>query len=1126
MIKQKGLAIASPFFYPLEFIFSVMLKKIISFTLLLSFGIWSCSPKENNQLFELIPSGDSGITFENKLEYNEQLNAYTYRNFYNGAGVAIGDINNDGLEDIYLAGNLVDNKLYLNKGNLQFEDITAKAGVASAGVWSSGVSMADVNGDGLIDIYVCKSGPLEGENRYNELFINNGDLTFTERAKEFGVADIGLSNHAAFFDYDKDGDLDMYLLNNSTRSVGIYDLRQGQREVRDTLGGNKLYRNDIGKFTDVSEQAGIYGSAIGYGLGVTIADLNNDLWPDIFVSNDFFERDYLYINNQDGTFSERLEELVSETSMGSMGADITDLNNDGNPEIYVTEMLPEDPERIKTKTIFENWDKYQSNVKSGYHHQFTRNSLQWNRGALEGTDQPMFSEISRLSGIEATDWSWGALLFDYNNDGLEDIFVANGIYKDLTDLDYINFYANNTLLFDQYRKDSLVVTKLIDAIPSVPLQNYLYENKGNFNFENKAAAIGLDEAVFSNGAAYADLDNDGDLELVINNINSPLLLYKNLSREKTANNFIKVKFKAEQSHRYFGTKVTVIADGKRQTREFSPVKGYMSSMTHELHFGLGQVATIDAVEISWVDGTVSIVDQPQLNATLVIDKSELQIKDMPTESPAKPMFAQIELNQAIAHTENMYSDFDRDRLIFQMSSNEGPAVAVADVNGDGLEDLFVGGAKDFSGQLYFQQSNGDLRRATVEAFEEHELSEDVAANFADLNGDGNQDLIVASGGYEFAYNDRNLRDRIYWGDGKGGFELASYNEFNPAFESSSFILPIDFDGDGDLDLVSGTRSIPFAYGMKAGLHLYQNESGTFKKVRGDAVTAFQEVGMITDGVVFDIDNDGDNDLVVAGEWMPITVFENSDGIFTNRTEAYGLDQTNGLWHHLSVADFNGDGKLDLLAGNQGLNTRLKASADKPLKMYVNDYDQNRSLEQIITMYSGEQAYPIAMLMDITKQLPMLRKKYIKHELYKDQTIEDMFDPAILSKSVVSEVKELGHAVFIRTADGFEQKQLPWEAQISQVFASYIEDLDGDGNLDVLLAGNQTRMKPEMGINNASYGLTLMGNGRGTFTALSLQQAGLLVKNDTRSIQPIEIGGEKIYLFVRSNEEALAYRRNK
>ena len=524
------------------------------FLALLPLVVLTCQESSENQsLFQKVQPSESGITFENHLEYDEQLNAYTYKNFYNGAGVSLGDINNDGLTDIYFAGNLVENKLYLNKGNFQFEDITAEAGVACENVWSSGVSMADVNGDGYLDIFVAKSGPLEGEKRYNQLFINNGDLTFTDKAQAYGIDEIGLSIHAAFFDYDRDGDLDFYLLNNSTRSVGGYDLRQGQREQRDPTGGNKLYRNDGDKFTDVSEHAGIYGSSIGFGLGVTVADVNRDNWPDLFVSNDFFERDYLYLNNQDGTFTESLTSMISETSMGSMGADIADLNDDGYPEIYVTEMLPATQDRVKTKTLFESWDKYQANVNSGYHHQFTRNTLQQNLGENpEKEGEVVFSEISRQAGVHATDWSWGALMFDYDNDGKSDIFVANGVVKDLTDQDYINFYANNTLLFEQYREDSLVVTKLLDAIPSIPLKNHLFHNQGNFQFESIAEETGLSDKAFSNGAAYGDLDNDGDLDLIVNNINSPALIYKNLSSENTQNHYLEISFDTKEAFQLFG----------------------------------------------------------------------------------------------------------------------------------------------------------------------------------------------------------------------------------------------------------------------------------------------------------------------------------------------------------------------------------------------------------------------------------------------------------------------------------------------------------------------------------------------------------------------------------------------
>lgn len=1075
--------------------------------------LMSCekSSRENPIFHKVLPK-ESGLNFQNALSYNEELNAYTYRNFYNGAGVSIGDINNDGLEDIFVAGNQVDNKLFLNQGELKFKDITTEAGVASPNVWSSGVSMADVNSDGWLDIYVCKSGPLEGDNRNNELFVNNQDGTFTEVALEWGVADKGLSNHAAFFDYDKDGDLDMYLLNNSTRSVGIYDLRKGQREIRDPEGGNKLYRNDGEHFTDVSEAAGIYGSAIGYGLGVTFADLNGDNWPDIFVSNDFFERDYLYINQQDGTFAEALEVAITETSMGSMGADIADLNGDGRPEIFVTEMLPNDPERVKTKTVFENWDKHQANVQAGYHQQFTRNTLQWNRGNLpDGT--PVFSEVSRLSGVDATDWSWGALIFDYNNDGKDDIFVANGIYKDLTDQDYINFYANNTLQFEQYKKDSVVVTKLIDAIPSVPLRNFLYENQGDFSFENRAEELGLDDHVFSNGAAYADLDNDGDLDLVINNINSDLLLYENKTSQRGGNHYLKINF-GNQGNQFFGTKVTIISGKAKQTKEYAPVKGYMSSMSHEMHFGLGPDSSKVSLIVDWPDGGKSTISDVSVDQNINLAAKEYIGISM-NYPKAQALFSPLQL-KSFEHKENAYSDFDRDRLILQMSSNEGPAVAIGDINSDGLEDIYIGGAKGNSGQLYLQK-NGDFNKQLLD---QNLQSEDVDAVFEDIDDDGDLDLLVASGGHEYAFNNTQLQDRLYLNDGKGNFQVS--DAFNPVSEPSSFIRTIDYDNDGDLDILSGTRQIPFAYGVKADLHLYENNNGSFSE---KSFPGFSELGLITDGEVADIDSDGDQDIILAGEWMPITVLINDKGSFENATASYGLSETNGLWQHVSVSDLNDDGLLDIIGGNHGLNTRLKASTEAPLKMYVNDFDQNRSIEQIITQRREEKDYPIVMLPDLIKQLPELKKKYVKHEAYKDQSIDDVFNQDVLAQSVIHQVHTLSSAYFIQNENGFQTIDFPFEAQVSQVYASHVEDFNLDGYQDVMLAGNQKRIKPELGSNNASYGLVLLGNADGTFKALPLEEAGIYVPDETRAIKKLQVGEKEAFVFIRNNKKSLAFELN-
>lgn len=1073
-------------------------------------------------LFEKVNSSFSGIEFENHLEYDEQLNAYTYRNFYNGAGVALGDINNDGLTDIYFSGNLVENKLYLNKGNFQFEDISEKAGVDCKNVWSSGVSMADVNGDGFLDIFVCKSGPLTGEKRFNQLFINNGDQTFTDQAESYKVADIGLSIHAAFFDYDRDGDLDFYLLNNSTRSVGGYDLRKGQREQRDPKGGNKLYRNDGAFFTEVSEQAGIYSSAIGFGLGVTIADVNQDNWPDIFVSNDFFERDYLYLNNQNGTFNEALEQMVPETSMGSMGADIADLNEDGFPEIYVTEMLPTSGERVKTKTLFESWDKYQSNINNGYHHQFTRNTLQQNLGLNpDNPSQVIFSEVSRIKGVHATDWSWGALMFDYNNDGKSDIFVANGVYKDLTDQDYINFYANNTLVYEKYKADSLVVTKLIDAIPSVPLENHLYQNLGDFTFKNVANQVGLPDKVFSNGAAYGDLDNDGDLDLVVNNINSPALVYKNLSSEKTDNNYLEIYFKPEEAHQLFGTRVEITSGTLKQVKEYHPVKGYMSSMDHLIHFGLGKSKTADKIEITWPDDSKSIMENIDGNQKLKLSKEmfSASINHNPNSS-SPPLLEKVRLSQDFNHKENAFSDFDRDRLLFQMSSNEGPATTVGDINNDGLDDLYMGGSKGFSGQLFIQESNGNLKKTS---FNSKDASEEVDASFADLNGDGNLDLLIANGGYEYGAGDPNLQDRIFINNGKGSFNTVPWTSFPAVSESSSFLRAIDYDSDGDLDLISGTRSIPFAYGVPGDIHLYENNNDSFSEVRNESTKVFQKVGLTTDAAISDIDGDGDSDLIVVGEWMGVKVFINDNGVFQEST----LINTEGLWHSVSVSDLNNDGLLDIIAGNHGTNSRLKASVEHPLSMYVNDFDKNGSIEQIVTQFAGDKPYPIVLLPDLVKQLPSLRKKYVKHESYKDQTIEDVFDKETLKNSLKLEAKVMESSVFLQQKDGsFMQVSLPVEAQFSQVFSILPDDIDGNGTIDLIIAGNQTRMKPETGINNGSYGLTLLNNGNAEFKSLRPSESGIIVKDDTRQIKKLTINSEDVYLFIRNNANSIAYKKGK
>jgi len=1089
------------------------------------------APAIDGHLFTLLPGAYTGIHFVNRLEDSPDFNVFTYRNFYNGGGVAAGDLNGDGLPELLLTSNQHGVHLFLNKRDFRFEEITDKAGVAGKKSWVTGATFADVNGDGKLDIYVCYAGPIAGSARANELYINqgvdsNGVPAFKEMAKEYGLADEGYATQAAFADFDRDGRLDLFLVNNSYRPANSFGLRN-TRNIRDPLGGQKLFHNDgNGHFTDVSARAGIYGAEIAFGLGVVVADVNRDGWPDVYVSNDFFERDYLYINNHDGTFDERLDQEMPYISEFSMGLDIADMDNDGWPDVYTTDMLPEDEYRLRTTSTFADWERDQLKTRNGFHHQVMRNMLQLNNG--NGT----FSDIGQMAGVARTDWSWSALAADFDLDGYKDLYVTNGIAKDVTSQDYVKYLADpRTMAAATGNKGKKVdFKKLIDAMTSTKLVHYAFRNNGNLTFANTTQDWGLATPGFGSGAAYADLDGDGTLDLVVNNVNDEAFVYRNNARSLLKDNhYLQVNLEGAGGNPFaVGAKVTVQANGETLYQELSPTRGFQSSVDYILTFGVGQADTVQSVVVDWPDDRVSKIASVATNQRITIKESTAQkstVGGKPLE-PGRQILTDItdRVKLPFVHRENDYVDFDREPLIPKMLSTEGPAFAVADVNGDGLDDIFLGGAKGQPGALLVQQANGGFIRSNEKLFAEDSASEEVGATFFDANGDGHPDLYVVTGGNEFSEGATPLLDRLYLNNGKGDFRKAM-NALPPLMQSGSRAAAADYDGDGAIDLFVGGRCIPGSYGIDPPSVLLKNDGkGHFTDVTDKVAPGLSRVGMVTDAIWKDIDRDGRPDLVVVGEWMPITIFRNTGKGTLVKLNARGLEKTNGWYNRIVAGDFTGDGKIDFIVGNLGLNTRLRATPNEPVTMYVKDFARNGFPQPVISYYNNGKAYPLSMRDDLLRSLAPLRDRYPNYSDYARQTMADVFPPNEVKDAVIKTAYSFATSLVQRSDDGsFTVTPLPLNAQISPVYGIIAGDFEGTGKTDLLLAGNFEGVKPEIGKMTAGFGTYLRGDGKGHFTAVREPDSGFEVPGQTRDIQRVRTREGVIYVVARNNDKPLVFR---